>query len=1177
MDHVFLPFDSQKAEVYISTHTHTHTEKNKTQIINTPSMSQSNICVGIRARPLLDHQKERRAPGLEIRGNRILTGTKVFDPDIVFNEDASQGSIVDACLPVFESVASGRNGTIMVYGQTGTGKTHTMFGALHDSAFSSSSSTAAATTPASLQGISSALLPSSTAASQQGLSPMAIPPPMASSGGAHNSGIVYSAIEYLLERVRSKTRNGVAASLSVSMIEIYNEKITDMLPLSIDVPRRGGGAGLTPPLSQQQDGTRSSPRPPTTPTSMPFDDAVNEELMLQDDEGDATGVVIDEDEEEHSRSTSATIVSTTSVIGDDEGMMRKPNMSSIRSAAAATTGPGSSTTRNATARARPQSSASATTTSGTVPSYNFKEGGVLLVNGTPRNNRSIVVTSVEDAVHVVRKALARRHVSPTAMNERSSRSHVIVMLSHDERMTLDSVTETSHLYLIDLAGSECLKKSLATGKAAAEAGMINKSLHALRNVITALTSSQAQQQGVSSSSSAASPAGGSTFGAPPSGRVHVPYRDSKLTELLQDSVGGTAKTMLIACISLVARDLEETKMTLEYATKARKIKNSPTADERDKFLLRIRSLEYQLQQSLNKTPGCVTISREFYEDMMQLNARLEESTENSEKLSLMLSHAEATQRIEKYQQEENARAIRAAEDERVRCVSYLLQQVAQLDDVKSRLAGAFASMQQTMQDAQCDWYHAADDALRRMEHVAMQGGGGGSHNSDGAAALAVTCPNAVDQLESAARRCQTSIDDLVSDVIEHTKMYESCVREMATSRSNEVVQDLQATEQKLHDIMAVLAGARGKVASWRADSAELAATNTHWVEAVQQRDHLVSSSQFAPVLSEAHIETVRDVRNTLQQQQQHQQEHQQQPAQSSFTRPNVAAVALQPQHRGSANQQLRSSASTVAPTALSKYSSGASTSVAEAESLQTPKSPLIGSAASWASVASADAPLAMQGSSTSGSVALGKLRTLWQQSASMMTKWKHETLAGAPSSAATFTCPAVNTVGPQTSQLNNVQRVPLSEALQLPPGIPLLTSPSKSTRPMGTASQSSVVPSASTASTVMKSTTQEQNRKMMPSQSSNTTRPTPTSTFPSALRPSALRNSAPSSAAASGGGSAMANAAAAAAARKRPRSFSSSSVGEGGGSSSTAAHGITGGSTTTTLSSQSQQPRTQVE
>ncbi|CUG92279.1 kinesin, putative, partial [Bodo saltans] len=446
-------------------------------------MSQSNICVGIRARPLLDHQKERRAPGLEIRGNRILTGTKVFDPDVVFNEDASQSSIVDSCVPVFESVASGRNGTIMVYGQTGTGKTHTMFGGLHDSAFSSPA-TAIATnsTPINTGGnpSSSSTMPAPASLSQPTAPSSALLCPSTPSSGSHNSGIVYSALEYLLERVRSKTRNGLAASISVSMIEIYNEKITDMLPLSIDVPRRGGAAGGSN-NSNNNNNASSQRRQQDSPLPCPTPYVDSDEAC--DNEVDENFTTIGEDEEEECETRSvvslaATNASSTSDVDtfSSRAKTAKPSLISAGGVTKPTAG-------------KPSSSSTAAS------SHNFKEGGVLLVNGTPRNNRSIVVTSVEDAVYVVRKALARRHVSPTAMNERSSRSHVIVMLTLDERLTVDSTPETSHLYLIDLAGSECLKKSLATGKAAAEAGMINKSLHALRNVITALTSSQAQQAG----------------------------------------------------------------------------------------------------------------------------------------------------------------------------------------------------------------------------------------------------------------------------------------------------------------------------------------------------------------------------------------------------------------------------------------------------------------------------------------------------------------------------------------------------------------------------------------------------------------------------------------------------------------------------------------------------------
>lgn len=1091
----------------------------------TPLMSQSNICVGIRARPLLDHQRERRAPGLEIRGNRILTGTKVFDPDVVFSEEASQASIVESCLPVFESVASGRNGTIMVYGQTGTGKTHTMFGGLHDSAFSQGmppppplSTTVTSTSQASVPQLSPMVSTMPTAAAAS--TPMAVG---GSGGTAATSGIVYSAIEYLLERVRCKTRNGLAASLSVSMIEIYNEKITDMLPLSIDVPTRRGGSGaptngLSSPVPVLADETEVA----AIEALDAFEGTEDMYAHFVDEEAEADDV---------GRSTSATTVSSSS------------SLIAMKAAEAATPTARTPTAATSSKITTQRGGGGGVQTSSNTTAYNFKEGGVLLVNGTPRNNRSIVVTSVEDAVYVVRKALARRHVSPTAMNDRSSRSHVIVMLSHDERSGAgpECVAETSHLYLIDLAGSECLKKSLATGKAAAEAGMINKSLHALRNVITALTSSQAQQGGGGGGGGNA----GSLFGAPPSGRVHIPYRDSKLTELLQDSVGGTAKTMLIACISLVARDLEETKMTLEYATKARKIKNSPTADERDKFLLRIRSLEYQLQQALNKTPGSVTISREFYEDMLQLNTRLEEATDTTEKLSTMLAHAEASQRIEKYQQEENARAIRAAEEERVRCVSYLLQQVAQLDDVKAKLAASFQSMQRTMEDAQCEWHHHSDDVLRRLEAAATVG----NSEWNSATTAAALDHDGVDHVDVAARRCQSSVDALVSDIIQQTKYYETCVQELARDRARGASDAIREAEGKLHEALGLLAGAHKKVQTWGCDSVALAASHTEWVEGVQQRDPVITPSCFTSAVNEVRLNAVRSVRR-----------HMEQVSEGPPPPAPGGAMMLQPQR-----MQRNAGSSTITTRGSRAPSTGrpAPGQACEVE-LSPPFSPTQPAASTqqlqhWGASSSSLEQLPAQPSLSSAvptttgvgmASAVDAVRTLWAQSASLMTSWKHETLAGAPSMAAP-THMAAHPPHSSSQRFSSSQREPQTHTA---PAVSM-TSPLKANRflpPAAMLHQSSSSSSAAAVSVSLQVPLPPPSTSSTPAPikgtsshiSTRTSAPSSSLPAPGVLRASALRNSTTtsSSTVASGGGSAMANAAAAAAARKRPRSFSSSSI-----------------------------------
>ena len=115
------------------------------------------------------------------------------------------------------------------------------------------------------------------------------------------------------------------------------------------------------------------------------------------------------------------------------------------------------------------------------------------------------------------------------------------------------------LNLVDLAGSERQAKTQASGQRLREAAQINLSLSALGNVISALTEGAA---------------GGGGGGA-----QHVPYRDSKLTRLLQDSLGGNAKAVMIASVGPADWNSDETLSTLRYAARAKRIKNQPRINE----------------------------------------------------------------------------------------------------------------------------------------------------------------------------------------------------------------------------------------------------------------------------------------------------------------------------------------------------------------------------------------------------------------------------------------------------------------------------------------------------------------------------------------------------------------------------------------------------------------------
>lgn len=144
---------------------------------------------------------------------------------------------------------------------------------------------------------------------------------------------------------------------------------------------------------------------------------------------------------------------------------------------------------------------------------------------------------------------AKRHVSATKMNSESSRSHLVssIIIEATDRKT--KLTTTGKLTLVDLAGSESQKKTGASGDTLKEAMAINKSLSALGNVISALTQ----------------------------GDGHVPYRNSKLTELLQDGLGGNAKTLLFVNASPADYNFSETCGSFEFALRCKKVKNGKGA------------------------------------------------------------------------------------------------------------------------------------------------------------------------------------------------------------------------------------------------------------------------------------------------------------------------------------------------------------------------------------------------------------------------------------------------------------------------------------------------------------------------------------------------------------------------------------------------------------------------
>lgn len=192
----------------------------------------------------------------------------------------------------------------------------------------------------------------------------------------------------------------------------------------------------------------------------------------------------------------------------------------------------------------------------------------------------VSVTSVEDCLELLRRGSENRAVSSTAMNDHSSRSHAVLILrierkelaapSNNSADPPRQVVKLSNLFLVDLAGSERVKKTRVTGRHVNELKAINLSLSALGNCVSALANQQR----------------------------HVPYRDSKLTRLLQSSLGGNAKTALVVTITQAATDAHETLSTIQFGQRAMQV--AVRAQQNVLSVLDYRALYEDARQQLDE-------------------------------------------------------------------------------------------------------------------------------------------------------------------------------------------------------------------------------------------------------------------------------------------------------------------------------------------------------------------------------------------------------------------------------------------------------------------------------------------------------------------------------------------------------------------------------------------------
>ncbi|GEQ68457.1 hypothetical protein JCM33374_g2125 [Metschnikowia sp. JCM 33374] len=228
-----------------------------------------------------------------------------------------------------------------------------------------------------------------------------------------------------------------------------------------------------------------------------------------------------------------------------------------------------------------------------------------------QNLTEIHIDSCEMGFNILKQCLGKRRTSATKLNDHSSRSHTIFSINLWKRK--DSTSDhycVSKMNLVDLAGSEDINKSGAINERAREAGSINQSLLALGKVISALSEDKETK--------------------------HIPYRESKLTRILEGSIGGQTKTALIATISPAKVNVFETVSTLNYASKAKNIKNLPQSRDSASVCknVLIQDLSSEIARlerdrlSAKDKDGNVKISLQNYKEFF--NARIEHETRRKE-------------------------------------------------------------------------------------------------------------------------------------------------------------------------------------------------------------------------------------------------------------------------------------------------------------------------------------------------------------------------------------------------------------------------------------------------------------------------------------------------------------------------------------------------------------------
>mmetsp|Transcript_60552 Transcript_60552/g.179470 ORF Transcript_60552/g.179470 Transcript_60552/m.179470 type:complete len:1620 (-) Transcript_60552:166-5025(-) len=306
------------------------------------------------------------------------------------------------------------------------------------------------------------------------------------------------------------------------------------------------------------------------------------------------------------------------------------------------------------------------------------------------------VTSIKDVMDLLNRGTKNRASAATNLNEHSSRSHMILQVSVSNGLEGQQANK-GNLYLVDLAGSERVRRSEVEGKELREAGFINKSLSALGNVMEALDRKA----------------------------KHVPYRDSKLTYLLQDSLGGNSRTMMIVTVNPTSASYDETQFALQFATRVRRIQLGTA-----KRNVSSKNLEETVKNLTSKMKLLAKAKERSEQQMMSLkreNKRVQDrvksasearSKASDESRALAVLQKSNAEMAERWQKEKNLRDQKAADLENCKKeLHHAQQQLQKSVRNQENLGKDISTKEQTISDLTSKLRAAKQEVIQAKQKV----------------------------------------------------------------------------------------------------------------------------------------------------------------------------------------------------------------------------------------------------------------------------------------------------------------------------------------------------------------------------------------------------------------------------------------------------------------------------